>query len=59
MAFAAAPPPEPGSTPDADDNDEQERLGPLVVRRSLKDDGRALIIYTRADAPLDQVERGA
>jgi hypothetical protein len=29
----------------------QERYGPLRVERHLKDDGRALIIYTRPEQP--------
>jgi hypothetical protein len=27
----------------------QERLGPLAVERHVKDDGRALILYTHAE----------
>jgi hypothetical protein len=28
--------------------DETERIGPVAVARHVKDDGRALILYTRA-----------
>ena len=28
-----------------------ERLGPLAVRRLRKDDGRALLVFSRADEP--------
>jgi hypothetical protein len=28
-----------------------ERYGPLIVRRTVKDDGRALIRFDRADEP--------
>ncbi len=35
--------------PDADqDSAQSERLGPLVVQRLAKDDGRQLIVYSRA-----------
>jgi hypothetical protein len=30
-----------------------ERYGPLEVRRLRKDDGRALIVYTRVEPPED------
>jgi hypothetical protein len=36
--------------PEAVDRDDQsERYGPLAIARYLKDDGRALILYERAD----------
>lgn len=49
----AEEPPEPGSG-DADDGraaaapGEEERYGPLRVRRTRKDDGRGLILYSDA-----------
>jgi hypothetical protein len=30
---------------------EQERFGPLLLYRLTKDDGRVLILYSRADEP--------
>jgi hypothetical protein len=41
---------QPENTPDTPD-DEEERFGPLALRRLLKEEGRALILYTRADEP--------
>jgi hypothetical protein len=45
----ADPPPRPDPPPSAGARDD-ERFGPLLVRRSDKDDGRALILY-RAPSP--------
>jgi hypothetical protein len=38
------------SNPDPGDN-AVERYGPLAVRRLVKDDGRALIVYERVEPP--------
>jgi hypothetical protein len=45
MAASSPPPPEPRS--EAGDRNE-ERYGPLRIRRLVKDDGRSLILYRRA-----------
>jgi hypothetical protein len=42
-----APPEQPSATPP--DDDEGERYGPLIVRRMVKEDGRALIRFDRAE----------
>jgi hypothetical protein len=42
-----SPPPVPPDRPPA--TEEPERFGPLVLRRLVKDDGRALILFSRAD----------
>lgn len=58
------PPPEPRGTageraPGPHDADRAERFGPLAVRRMTKPDGRALIVYERADrVPRDTEEAG-
>jgi hypothetical protein len=49
----AEDPPEPGSGdpeghPTSEATGDDERYGPLVVRRTRKDDGRALILYSDA-----------
>jgi len=50
----AAPPPsdqpERGARPDSGGGSQAvERYGPLGVARHLKDDGRALLLFTRAE----------
>ncbi len=35
------------------DESPPERYGPLILRRLVKDDGRALIVYERAVEPAD------
>ena len=45
-AMPSSPPP-PLDRPPA--TEEPERFGPLVLRRLVKDDGRALILFSRAD----------
>jgi hypothetical protein len=42
--------PRPENTPATPDG-EEERFGPLALRRLSKEDGRSLILYTRADEP--------
>jgi hypothetical protein len=53
-------PPEPAATPpgsgageqapaSADPSPPRERFGPLVAERHSKDDGRALILYSRVE----------
>jgi hypothetical protein len=42
----------PEDLPDPDpDGASSERYGPLELRRLVKDDGRALIVYSRAEPP--------
>jgi hypothetical protein len=36
---------------DGERGPQDERSGPVAVARHVKDDGRALILYTRDDAP--------
>ena len=50
----AAPPPsdrpEQGASPGAGEQAQAaERYGPLALARHLKDDGRALLLFTRAE----------
>jgi hypothetical protein len=40
--------PEPGRAAGADEEPE-ERFGPLVLRRTTKEDGRTLILYSTPD----------
>jgi hypothetical protein len=43
-------PPAPETPPDRPPTGERpERFGPLVLRRLVKDDGRALILFSRAE----------
>jgi hypothetical protein len=37
----------PGVPPDG--GEQQERSGPVAIERHVKDDGRALILYTHAE----------
>lgn len=46
--MSAAPSPDPGEAAEAR---EEERFGPLLLHRHVKDDGRTLILYARADEP--------
>jgi hypothetical protein len=55
MAADSSPPQQPGRSA-SDAGDEQareaiptERYGPLEVARHVKDDGRALLLYTRIE----------
>ncbi|HSZ13234.1 MAG TPA: hypothetical protein VK790_04285 [Solirubrobacteraceae bacterium] len=49
MAGKRAEPPDPEAL---EREQEDERTGPVKIARHVKDDGRALIVYTRdADAP--------
>ena len=50
MEAASPSAPDPGRGADADEGTE-ERFGPLVVRRTTKDDGRALLIYSSCKEP--------
>ncbi len=50
MADAGPASPQPDGAADAPAS-EEERFGPLSVRRRVKDDGRVLILYARADEP--------
>jgi hypothetical protein len=43
----SAPPEQPPAREPGED--EEERYGPLIVRRMVKEDGRALIRFERAD----------
>jgi len=45
MEAASPSAPDPGRGADADEGTE-ERFGPLVLRRTTKDDGRSLLIYS-------------
>ncbi len=45
-AMPSSPPPPPDRAPATDP---LERFGPLLLRRLVKDDGRALILFSRAD----------
>jgi len=47
--------PEPGGGAEPGDEGELERIGPVAIARHVKDDGRALILYS--EAPPDQQER--
>jgi hypothetical protein len=40
----------PGSETAGGGTRDGERLGPIVIARHVKDDGRALILYSREDA---------
>lgn len=44
----SVPPPGDGPPPD-DGAGSHEELGPLAVERHVKDDGRALILYSRRE----------
>ena len=47
-----SPPPDPQHPPDqSPGSTEAERFGPLLLRRLVKADGRALILFSRADGP--------
>src|SRR3954468_8432800 len=50
MASAGPSSPEPDNAPDAAD-EPHERFGPLSLQRLVKDDGRALLLYTRTAHP--------
>jgi hypothetical protein len=47
MARKPAAPPTPGGA----ESGVRERFGPLAIERVAKADGRALILYSRADSP--------
>ena len=47
---AEPPPPEQRSETGAQ-TDAPERIGPIAIARHVKDDGRALILYTLDDPP--------
>jgi hypothetical protein len=49
MRSQGAPPPDPEEP--SRQSQEEERFGPLRLRRITKPDGRALIFYSRADPP--------
>jgi hypothetical protein len=49
MRSQAPPPPDPDKRPRQPER--EERFGPLRLRRITKPDGRALILYSRADPP--------
>jgi hypothetical protein len=42
--------PNPADRPPAEE-EKEERFGPLAVRRLVREDGRALILYTRVEEP--------
>jgi hypothetical protein len=46
---------EPGGEPAPSGEAELQRIGPIAIARHVKDDGRALILYS--EAPHDQQER--
>ena len=48
MEKPAASHPPRGPQPGASEKDD-ERLGPIAIERHVKADGRALILYTRAE----------
>jgi hypothetical protein len=49
-SYTSAMPPSPEPPPDRPPAGEQpERFGPLALRRLVKDDGRALILFSRAE----------
>ena len=50
MGDAGSASPQPGDAAAAPAG-EEERFGPLAVRRLVKEDGRLLILYTRVDDP--------
>jgi hypothetical protein len=57
MAGADPPPPRRTDPPPPSPGDgDEERFGPLLLRRMVKDDGRALILY-RAPGPPDRDAR--
>ena len=52
MAGEPAEPPPPGQPSQSDPQiDAPERTGPVAIARHVKDDGRALILYTRDERP--------
>jgi hypothetical protein len=52
LALMAARPGPPNDPPYPDpDGASSERYGPLELRRLVKDDGRALIVYSHAEGP--------
>jgi hypothetical protein len=60
----AEDPPEPGSGEPPDDPTSEpmgggERYGPLAVRRTRKDDGRALILYSDARPGRSEIDDAA
>ncbi len=49
-SYTSGMPPAPETPPDRPPAGEvAERFGPLVLRRLVKDDGRALILFSRAE----------
>ena len=56
MASAGPTAPDPENGVDSP-HDEFERFGPLLLRRLTKEDGRALILYSRADEPASLEQR--
>jgi hypothetical protein len=55
-----SPPPQPPGPPDRPPaQGESERFGPLCLQRYRKDDGRALLLFSRAVDPLSPAGRGA
>jgi hypothetical protein len=44
-----APPEQPSQS--EEQTDAPERTGPIAIARHVKDDGRALILYTREEQP--------
>jgi hypothetical protein len=52
----ADPPPRTDPPPPSPGDGDAERFGPLLLRRMVKDDGRALIVY-RAPGPPDRDPR--
>jgi hypothetical protein len=49
MRSEAPPPRDPGERPQ--DPEGEERYGPLRLKRITKEDGRALILYSRVEPP--------
>jgi hypothetical protein len=47
----AEPPPPEQESETGPQTDAPERCGPIAIARHVKDDGRALILYTRDDPP--------
>ena len=55
-----SPPPQPPGEPDRPPaQGESERFGPLRLQRYRKDDGRALLLFSRAADPLSPPARAA
>ncbi len=54
MASDGQPPPDAPS-PERASSDDDERIGPLVLQRVVKEDGRALILFSRV---VDTAEPG-